>query len=128
MADDADYQEVAIKKGQRRSSAGCAPLAVKTPRKLLISGSKGGIGKTGCSRIVGVAASLEGLRLALFDTDDQRSRPAWHTLRDEFGVLRLGKLDCFSPDSTAPDKIEKLTGYDLVIIELRMPLKYTGRR
>jgi chromosome partitioning protein len=120
MADDA----VTIKKSRSRKVKDApVPVAapdelVKTPRKLLISGSKGGIGKTGCSRIVGVAASLEGLRVALVDTDDQRSLSAWHTLRDESGYEGLAKLDCFAMDiSTAPDEIEKLTGYDLVIID-----------
>lgn len=120
MVDDA----VMMKKPRSKKTSGTpAPdgavaETAKLPRKLLISGSKGGIGKTGCSRIVGVAASLDGLRVALVDTDDQRSLAAWHTLRDESGYESLAKLDCFPMDiTTAPEEIEKLTGYDLVVID-----------
>jgi chromosome partitioning protein len=102
----------------KANEAGSTGIPRKPSKKLLISGSKGGIGKTGCSRIVGVAATLDGFRVALCDTDDQRSLAAWHTLREESGYEGLAKFDCFALNiETAPEEIRKLSGYDLIVID-----------
>jgi len=107
-------------KGRKTKGAPAAPAEapVKIPKKLLISGSKGGIGKTGCSRIISVAASIDGFKVAVCDTDDQRSLAAWHTLRESSDFEGLAKFDCFPMDiESAPAEIQKLTGYDLVVID-----------
>jgi hypothetical protein len=89
MADAA----VAEKPKSKRPKSLAAPIAEatpKTPKKLLVSGPKGGLGKTGCSRIIGVAASIAGLQAVFVMNRVKRSTVAFREAKKL--LLKEGRL------------------------------------
>lgn len=54
---------------------------INRPRVLLLTGGKGGIGKTTLARNLGVAAARDGLSTILLDCDEQRTLSRWHARR-----------------------------------------------
>lgn len=117
MADTAVAEKPKSRK-PKSAPAPAAEAAPRTPKKLLVSGPKGGLGKTGCSRIIGVAASMAGLKVLLVDADAQGSLAAWHELREASGYESLAPIDCVAVDmDNAAETITKATDYDLIIID-----------
>jgi chromosome partitioning protein len=115
---DAAVAEKPKSKRPKTAPAPAAEAAPKTPKKLLVSGPKGGLGKTGCSRIIGVAASIAGLKVLLVDADAQGSLAAWHELREASGYESLAPIDCIAVDMDhAAEQITNAVGYDLIIID-----------
>jgi chromosome partitioning protein len=90
-------------------------LSTKTKR-VLVSGPKGGIGKTTLSRNIGVAAALHGLRVATLDLDPQRSLTLWYGKRPD----EMAEIAHFQAGMVPKDIREALVGingYDLLVID-----------
>src|SRR5689334_11666278 len=60
----------------------------------LTSSPKGGVGRTGCSRNIAVAAAMDSKRVATLDLDPQRTLTRWWSKRPEEGVVAIDHYAC----------------------------------
>src|SRR3954468_23909023 len=98
---------------RKTSEARLAPVPDPAPRRLLITSPKGGVGKTGLSSNLSVAAALEGLRVAALDFDRQRSFARWWQRRPE-GTAPIDLVEGDLRDLTGIEQIG--WGCDLLVI------------
>jgi chromosome partitioning protein len=104
--------------GEKTASApviSAAPAGRYSFRILLTTSPKGGVGKTGCSRNLAVAAAKSGKRVALLDLDPQKSLSRWWQKRPEEGVAQI---DLYSGKMTAlEESLAEVEGVDLLIVD-----------
>lgn len=86
------------------------------PRLLVLTGGKGGTGKTTLARNLAAAAAREGLAVAVLDTDEQRTLSRWHQRRPSNAPAIIAQA---CPLAEAPATLrDLLTGaYRLVIVD-----------
>lgn len=93
-----------------------ANTSTKMTLQLLISGPKGGIGKTTLARNLAVAAALDGLSVATLDLDAQRSLSKWYSKRpDEMAPISHFEAGMVQED--VRDALAGITGFDILIID-----------
>lgn len=93
-----------------------AAPAVKTIRRLLISGPKGGIGKTTLSRNLAVAAALDGLSVATLDLDMQRGLTKWYSKRPD-DMAPISHFEAGMVEGDIRDALAGIADFDLLIID-----------
>lgn len=83
-----------------RGQTGATPVQV--PKLVVISASKGGVGKTSVARALAVAAAHAGLQVAMVDLDPQKSLRDWWSERPDaapqiamFEDVGLGNVQAF---------------------------------
>jgi chromosome partitioning protein len=82
---------------------------------LLTTSPKGGVGKTGCSRNLAVAAAKSGKRVALLDLDPQKSLSRWWQKRPDEGVEQI---DLYSGSMTdLEETLAGVEGVDLLVVD-----------
>lgn len=90
--------------------------ASKKIYRLLVSGPKGGIGKTTLSRNIAVAAALDGLSVATLDLDMQRSLTKWFSKRpDDMAPITHYEAGMVQDDIRAA--LDGITDIDLLVID-----------
>jgi chromosome partitioning protein len=90
--------------------------ATAYPFKICLTSSpKGGVGKTGCSRNIAVAAAMDGKRVATLDLDPQKTLTRWWGKRPEEGVVNIDHYACAIDEFE--QALEAITDVDLVIID-----------
>jgi chromosome partitioning protein len=86
-----------------------------TRKRLLVSGPKGGIGKTTLARNMAVAAALDGLSVAMLDLDMQRSLTKWYSKRpDEMAPIAHFEAGM---DRVTKDALAGIADFDLLVID-----------
>jgi len=84
------------------------------PKRLLVSSPKGGVGKTGFSRNLAVAAALDGLSVGTVDLDKQRSLSKWWSRRPDQAIT----IAHYGAELNDADQVlSQVTGHDIVIID-----------
>ncbi len=90
--------------------------ASKKIYRLLVSGPKGGIGKTTLSRNIAVAAALDGLSVATLDLDMQRSLTKWFSKRpDDMAPITHYEAGMVQDDIRAA--LDGIDDVDLLVID-----------
>lgn len=90
--------------------------ASKKIYRLLVSGPKGGIGKTTLSRNIAVAAALDGLSVATLDLDMQRSLTKWFSKRpDDMAPITHYEAGMVQDDIRAA--LDGINDVDLLVID-----------
>lgn len=85
---------------------------------LVISNSKGGSGKSTTALNLAVAASKDGLKVALIDYDPQGTLKKWHSVRPEIEGETLAIVEQIIDPTDLPTAISGLSkAYDLCIID-----------
>ncbi len=90
---------------------GSAPM-----KRLLISGPKGGIGKTTISRNIAVAGALAGFSVATLDLDMQRGLTKWFSKRPD-DMASITHFEATMLTSDVQDALAGIVGFDLLIID-----------
>ncbi len=83
------------------------------PRRLTVASSKGGVAKSTTCRNLGVVAARAGLKVALVDTDLQRTLTRWHDRRPD----NAADITLVTALLTDIDDIAALGGFDVMIID-----------
>lgn len=90
--------------------------APKKLYRLLVSGPKGGIGKTTLSRNIAVAAALDGMTVATLDLDMQRSLSKWFSKRpDDMAPITHYEAGMVQDDIRAA--LDGIQDVDLLVID-----------
>jgi chromosome partitioning protein len=84
-------------------------------RILLTTSPKGGVGKTGCSRNLAVAAAKSGRKVAVLDLDPQKSLSRWWQKRPDEGVEQID-LYCGSM-TDLEETLAGVEGVDLLVVD-----------
>jgi len=87
-----------------------------TTKRLLVSGPKGGIGKTTLSRNIAVAAALEGLSVATLDLDMQRSLTKWFSKRPD-DMAPITHYEATMETKDVRDALNGISDFDILIID-----------
>lgn len=82
---------------------------------LVCGNTKGGVGKSTLAVNLAVAASLDGKKVMLIDTDPQYSSAAWQAIRMERGKEDIACVRISTP--TIHEAVSKITGFDMCIID-----------
>jgi chromosome partitioning protein len=85
-------------------------------RRLLVSGPKGGIGKTTLSRNMAVAAALDGLSVATLDLDSQRSLTKWYSKRPD-DMAPITHFEAGMATQDVQDALQGIEDFDILIID-----------
>jgi chromosome partitioning protein len=105
------------KAGEGRKSKQAAKeggdITIRHTKRLLITGPKGGLGKTTLARTIAVCAAQDDLAVAIVDLDPQKSLLKWYARRPE-EMSRIELLDAGMEDAK---ELMELDGYDLIIID-----------
>jgi chromosome partitioning protein len=87
-----------------------------TRKRLLVSGPKGGIGKTTLARNMAVAAALDGLAVATLDLDLQRSLTKWFGKRPD-DLVPITHYEGGMVQQDVEDALAQITDFDLLVID-----------
>lgn len=82
-------------------------------KAIVLAATKGGVGKTTLSAALAVRAAQDGARVALLDTDPQRSLARWHELRGDPDNPKIVSIDA-AQEAMALLMSE---GWDYVIVD-----------
>ena len=85
-------------------------------RILLISGPKGGIGKTTLSRNIAVAAAIDGFLVAALDLDAQRSLTKWYAKRPD-GLAPITHYEGVMERIDIMEALSSIKDVDILIID-----------
>jgi len=120
MANDTGMERRPIARKKTSDGRNSKPAAEggddRTTRRtkfLLITGPKGGLGKTTLARTIAVCAAQDDLSVAIADLDPQKSFLKWYARRPE-EMSRIELLDAGMEDAK---ELMDLGGYDLIIID-----------
>lgn len=97
-----------------------AKAKAKNPKLIVLGGSKGGCGRSSCSRNILIAAAQAGLNVAGIDTDPQNTFAKWRERRVR-AQLKLPQI--LVPPVTALDVTDgtgidaAIQGYDLIVVD-----------
>ena len=85
----------------------------KTPKRLVVANTKGGVGKSTTARNLATIAAADGFRVATVDLDTQRTLSQWSDRRPQ----EAGHIPNFTGYMSDVQELDTITGFDVVIID-----------